>query len=69
MDSQSSFLRRLLWSAAAAVTLAVVTAAPCAAQYPDKPIRLLLPFPAGGTVDLVARLVTAQMAEESGARS
>jgi tripartite-type tricarboxylate transporter receptor subunit TctC len=69
MGSQSSFLRRLLWSAAAAVALAVVTAAPCAAQYPDKPIRLLLPFPAGGTVDLVARLVTAQMAEESGARS
>ena len=66
MDSQSSFLRRLLWSAAAAVALAVVTAAPCAAQYPDKPIRLLLPFPAGGTVDLVARLVTAQMAEELG---
>jgi tripartite-type tricarboxylate transporter receptor subunit TctC len=66
MGSQSSFLRRLLWSAAAAVALAVVTAAPCAAQYPDKPIRLLLPFPAGGTVDLVARLVTAQMAEELG---
>jgi tripartite-type tricarboxylate transporter receptor subunit TctC len=66
MDSPSLFLRRLLWPAAAAVALAVVTAAPCAAQYPDKPIRLLLPFPAGGTVDLVARLATAQMAEELG---
>jgi tripartite-type tricarboxylate transporter receptor subunit TctC len=43
-----------------------MTAAPCVAQYPDKPIRLLLPFPAGGTVDLVARLVSAQMAEELG---
>jgi tripartite-type tricarboxylate transporter receptor subunit TctC len=64
MDSPSPSLRRLLWPAA--VALAVVTAAPCAAQYPDKPIRLLLPFPAGGTVDLVARLVTAQMAEELG---
>jgi tripartite-type tricarboxylate transporter receptor subunit TctC len=66
MDSPSPFLRRLLSPAAAAVAVAVVTAAPCAAQYPDKPIRLLLPFPAGGTVDLVARLVTAQMAEELG---
>jgi tripartite-type tricarboxylate transporter receptor subunit TctC len=66
MDSPSPLLRRLLWPAAAAVALAVVTATPCAAQYPDKPIRLLLPFPAGGTVDLVARLVTAQMAEELG---
>ena len=66
MRSALRFLSRLLRPAAAAVALAVATAAPCAAQYPDKPIRLLLPFPAGGTVDLVARLVTAQMAEELG---
>jgi tripartite-type tricarboxylate transporter receptor subunit TctC len=56
--------RRLPWPAVLA--LALVAATPCAAQYPDKPIRLLLPFPAGGTVDLVARLATAQMAEELG---
>jgi tripartite-type tricarboxylate transporter receptor subunit TctC len=66
MRSALRFLSRLLRPAAAAAALAVATAAPCAAQYPDKPIRLLLPFPAGGTVDLVARLVTAQMAEELG---
>jgi tripartite-type tricarboxylate transporter receptor subunit TctC len=36
------------------------------AQYPDKPIRLILPFPAGGTVDLVARLATAKMSEDLG---
>ena len=36
------------------------------AQYPEKPIRLLVPFPAGGTVDLVARLVTARMADDLG---
>ena len=39
---------------------------PSFAQYPEKPIRLLLPFPAGGTVDLVARLLTARMAEGLG---
>jgi tripartite-type tricarboxylate transporter receptor subunit TctC len=66
MRSALRFPCRLLRPAAAVVALAVVTAAPCAAQYPDKPIRLLLPFPPGGTVDLVARLVTAQMAEELG---
>jgi tripartite-type tricarboxylate transporter receptor subunit TctC len=36
------------------------------AQYPDRPIRLILPFPAGGAVDLVARLVTAKMSEDLG---
>jgi tripartite-type tricarboxylate transporter receptor subunit TctC len=36
------------------------------AQYPERPIRLLLPFPAGGAVDHVARLVTARMAEDLG---
>ncbi len=39
---------------------------PGSAQYPERPIRLILPFPAGGTVDHVARLVTARMAEELG---
>jgi len=37
-----------------------------AAEYPERPIRLIVPFPAGGTVDLVARLVTARMSEELG---
>jgi tripartite-type tricarboxylate transporter receptor subunit TctC len=34
------------------------------AEYPERPIRLIVPFPAGGTVDLVARLVTARMADD-----
>jgi tripartite-type tricarboxylate transporter receptor subunit TctC len=50
----------------ALAALCLVLAGEClvAAGYPEKPIRLLLPFPAGGAVDLVARLVTARMAEE-----
>jgi tripartite-type tricarboxylate transporter receptor subunit TctC len=34
------------------------------AEFPDRPIRVIVPFPAGGTVDLVARLVTARMADD-----
>jgi tripartite-type tricarboxylate transporter receptor subunit TctC len=34
------------------------------AEYPERPILLIVPFPAGGTVDLVARLVTARMADD-----
>jgi tripartite-type tricarboxylate transporter receptor subunit TctC len=34
------------------------------AEYPERPIRLIVPFPAGGAVDVVARLVTARMTED-----
>jgi tripartite-type tricarboxylate transporter receptor subunit TctC len=54
---------RLLHIAAAAALLWTAMPAAKAADYPDRPIRLLLPFPAGGAVDLVARIVTASMAE------
>jgi tripartite-type tricarboxylate transporter receptor subunit TctC len=66
MRSALKSARRRLSLSMAALGFALAAAAPAAAQYPDKPIRLLLPFPAGGTVDLVARLVTAQMTEELG---
>ncbi len=60
------FFRRFVRPAGAALCLTLASAAPCAAQYPERPIRLLLPFPAGGAVDHVARLVTARMAEDLG---
>ena len=37
-----------------------------AASYPDKPIRLIVPFAAGGGVDVVARLVSQKYAEAFG---
>ena len=36
------------------------------AQYPERPIRLVLPFPPGGAVDLVTRLVGERMAADLG---
>ena len=35
-----------------------------AADYPTRPIRLLVPFPAGGAVDLVARLLATQLTQD-----
>jgi len=56
---------RILAVAGAALCLAAATT-PSAAQYPERPIRLILPFPPGGAVDHVARLLTARMADDLG---
>jgi tripartite-type tricarboxylate transporter receptor subunit TctC len=55
-------LRRAL-IAGAALLLSCGTAL---AQYPDKPLRLVVPFPPGGPTDLIARVVAAGMATELG---
>ena len=54
--------------AAMLATLGIVAAAPAAhAQaYPTKPIKMIVPFPAGGTTDIVARLVAQRMSESMG---
>jgi tripartite-type tricarboxylate transporter receptor subunit TctC len=47
--------------------LSLITAgAVCAQAFPSKPIRILVPFPAGGTTDIVARLVGQRMSEQVG---
>ncbi|MGZ3347475.1 MAG: tripartite tricarboxylate transporter substrate binding protein [Xanthobacteraceae bacterium] len=66
IQSATSFFWRRSNVAVAAVALVIAMFGPCRADYPEKPIRLLLPFPAGGAVDFVARLVSARMADELG---
>lgn len=50
-----------------AVGLALAAVAPSGfAGYPEKPIRLIVPFPAGGPTDAMARLVSQKAAEAMG---
>jgi tripartite-type tricarboxylate transporter receptor subunit TctC len=43
--------------------LALMANAAVAQNYPEKPVMMIAPFPAGGSVDLVARAVAQQMGE------
>jgi tripartite-type tricarboxylate transporter receptor subunit TctC len=63
---RSPALLRGMRMTAACIAAAVLVGAPLIAQaaYPDRPVRLILPFPAGGTVDVVARLVAANLGQQ-----
>lgn len=58
-------LRSLLLKAAG-LLVACTTMAAAQADYPNRPIRLIIPFPPGGSNDVVGRMIGTQLSQQIG---
>lgn len=64
--SRREFTRRELMGLGLAAALAGVSRAAAADRYPDKPVHIVVPYPAGGSVDFVARVLQPPLQEVLG---
>jgi len=65
MNTPSKSLRSLM-KLSAALALAALAALAQAQSWPDKPVKLIVPAPAGGTMDVIARILGEQLAADIG---
>lgn len=61
MNTPRSLAQSLLF-----LVFVLLSGASAAQQYPDRPIRLIVPFPPGGGADLVARTINERLGKQLG---
>lgn len=59
-------MNKQFFSTRCLLAFALALAAQCASAWTDKPVKLLVPAPAGGTMDVVARVIAAQLSADIG---
>lgn len=55
---------RLMAAAAAALPCATGAGSALAQDYPSRPVRIIVPFPAGGTTDIIGRIVGQRLTKD-----
>ena len=58
--------KRFLLKAIAPLVLAAIAGSAFAQAWPNKPVRVVIPFPPGGTLDTVGRLLAQKLGEQTG---
>jgi tripartite-type tricarboxylate transporter receptor subunit TctC len=56
----------MFYALLAALIVALLPAGPAQAKWPEKPIRLVLPFGPGGVADVTARIMAAKLSDKFG---
>ena len=64
MSTKRSLHRPLLWLLVGMLAPAAVPATAQSPAYPDRTIKIVVPYAAGGAVDIVARIVGQALAEQ-----
>ncbi len=66
MNNRNRFAQRLVIAISTCLAPLMASAQASSADYPNKPVKMLVPFAAGGATDLVARLIAKNLTDRLG---